>query len=90
MTTTGCIVEERVVNQQYSIPSDREKQLVSLFLAKSENSLQFTRQVQKISAVISYIGGLVGAITAVLFLIKTYTDASLEVAIGLSLFEVKK
>ena len=44
--------------------------------------------MQKISTVISYIGGLVGAITALLFLIKTYTDISLEITIGLNLFEV--
>ena len=43
--------------------------------------------MQKISAVISYIGGLVGAITALLFLIKAYTDISLEISIGLNLFE---
>lgn len=57
-----------------------------IFFSKSENSLTFNRQVQKISAVLSYIGGLIGAITALLFLIKLYTDTSLEVAIGLSLF----
>jgi hypothetical protein len=46
--------------------------------------------VQKISAVFSYIGGLVGAVTALLFLIKSYTDSSLEVTIGLSLFDKEK
>lgn len=58
-----------------------------MYLAKSVNSLIYTRQVQKISAVFSYIGGLVGAITALLFLIKTYTDISLEITIGLHLFQ---
>jgi hypothetical protein len=61
--------------------------LTSIYLAKSKDSLVYTRQVQKISAVFSYIGGLVGAITAVLFLIKSYTDISLEVSIGINLFQ---
>jgi hypothetical protein len=60
--------------------------LATVFLAKSANSLLYNRQVQKISAVFSYIGGLVGAITALLFLIKTYTDSSLEISIGIKLF----
>lgn len=58
-----------------------------MYLAKSENSLVYSRQVQKISAVFSYIGGLVGAVTALLFLVKSYTDSSLEVTIGLNLFQ---
>jgi hypothetical protein len=56
-------------------------------LAKSLNSIVYNRQVQKISAVFSYIGGLVGAITALLFLVKSYTDSSLEISIGIKLFE---
>jgi hypothetical protein len=54
---------------------------------KSHSSLVYTREVQKISVVFSYIGGLVGAITAFLFLVKSYTDSSLEVNIGISLFK---
>ena len=61
----------------------------AVYLAKSDNSLVYNRQVQKISTVISYIGGLVGAVTALLFLIKSYTDNSLEVTIGLNLFQSK-
>jgi len=37
----------------------------------------YDREVLKISTVISYIGGLIGAIAAVLFMFKAYTDSSL-------------
>lgn len=43
--------------------------------------------MQKITAIISYVGGLIGAITILMFFLKTYTDISLEVTIGLNLFE---
>lgn len=81
----GSIVESKAINHPYSIGSGTP--YASVYLAKSVNSLLYTRQVQKISAVFSYIGGLVGAITAVLFLIKMYTDISLEITIGLHLFQ---
>lgn len=84
-TRKGYIVESKAINHPYTIGLGTP--YASVFLAKSVNSLIYTRQVQKISAVFSYIGGLVGAITAILFLIKTYTDISLEITIGLHLFQ---
>ena len=47
------------------------------FIAKSSRSYKYKREVQKISTVLSYIGGLVGAISTVLFIIKAYTNISL-------------
>ena len=40
----------------------------------------------KISAVFSYIGGLIGAMTAVLFVFKTYTENALEINLSMDLF----
>jgi hypothetical protein len=68
-------VEQKAINHPYTVTANVPT--VSVYLAKSENSLMYNRQVQKISAVFSYIGGLVGAITAFLFLIKIYNDSSL-------------
>jgi hypothetical protein len=68
-------VEDKAINHPYGVSGNGS--LASVYLAKSPNSLFYTRQVQKISAVLSYIGGLVGAVTALLFLIKSYTDSSL-------------
>jgi hypothetical protein len=33
------------------------------------------------------MGGLIGAVTALLFLVKTYTDASFEMSIGSVIFK---
>jgi hypothetical protein len=60
--------------------------LATIYLAKSSISLTYHREVQKVAAVLSYVGGLVGAITAFLFLVRSYTDSSLEVTIGINLF----
>lgn len=64
------------MNHPFGI-SDANAPLARVLLAKSTNTLKYSRQVQKISTVFSYIGGLVGAITAFLFLMKSYTDSSL-------------
>jgi hypothetical protein len=80
----GCIVEKKSVNHPYTVSANTA--LAGVVLAKSPNSFIYNREVQKISAVLSYVGGLVGAITAVLFLVKQYNDSSLEVTIGISLF----
>jgi hypothetical protein len=48
-----------------------------VYLTKSPHSYKYKREVQKLSAVLSYIGGLVGAVSALLFIIKIYTDISL-------------
>jgi hypothetical protein len=81
-------VEERAITQPYKFTSSSS--YAGIYLAKSANSLLYTREVQKISAVFSYIGGLVGAVTALLFIVKSYTDSSLEVTLGISLFDKEK
>lgn len=88
LTKTGSIVEDKALSHPFAVTPYAA--LARIYLVRSSNSLTYQRQVQKISAVLSYMGGLVGAITALLFLIKSYTDTSLEVAIGLSLFEMTK
>jgi hypothetical protein len=53
---------------------------------KSEYSISYTRTFQKFADVISYIGGLFGAITAVLLIFKIYCEYSYEMEIGAALF----
>jgi hypothetical protein len=45
-------------------------------IVKSATSIQIKRGVQKISSVLSYIGGFYGALIATLFMIKAYTDSA--------------
>ena len=60
--------------------------LAHIMLSKSPNSLLYKRTVLKISNVISFIGGLVGAITALMFFLKFYTQTALEINMSLDLF----
>jgi hypothetical protein len=78
-------VQTKAINHPFAVTNVTG--YVNLYFSKSSNSLNYQRDVQKISAVFSYIGGLVGALTAVLFLMKTYTDTSLELTIAIALFK---
>lgn len=67
----------------YPITPDNNANYLTFSLAKSPSSLTYTRQVQKISVVFSFIGGLVGALLAGLFIINQYTSFSFEISIAL-------
>ena len=60
---------------------------VNFWIAKSTNSYTYKREVQKVSEVLSFIGGIIGAVSAILFIINIYTDFSFEVAIASELFK---
>ena len=45
-------------------------------LRKDQASITYTRQVQKISEVLSFIGGIIGAILGLLFILNSYTSFS--------------
>jgi hypothetical protein len=49
----------------------------------------YTREVQKLSAVFSFMGGMIGAVSAVLFVIKIYTSLSFEFSIAFEIFKKK-
>jgi hypothetical protein len=61
--------------------------LAKIFILKSPSSITYNRQVQKISAVFSYIGGLIGAVLAVMFMVNSYTSFSLEITIAYEIFK---
>ena len=47
----------------------------------------YVRQVQKIFVVFSFMGGLIGAIMASLFIINTYTSFAYEIALAIDVFK---
>lgn len=59
-------------------------------IVKSSNSIVYNRQVQKISSVFSFMGGMIGAVSAVLFIIKVYTSVAFEISIALEIFRPDK
>ena len=50
---------------------------MGFYVEKSTDSHHYKRTVQKISEVFSFVGGIIGAGTAVLFFLNYYTDFSL-------------
>ena len=63
---------------------------LDLYISKSSDSYTYKRVVQKVSEVFSFVGGIVGACSAVLFFLHNYTDFSLEVMIASTIFRKKK
>lgn len=49
----------------------------------------YTRNVRKISNVLSFIGGIISALLAVLFIMNSYTTFAFEVSIASEIFSAK-
>lgn len=81
----GCMVEDLAVNHNFQ--TNINGTFVTFYLAKSSNSIIYTREVQKASAVFSFIGGMIGAISAVFFIVKVYTNVAFEFSISFELFK---
>jgi len=54
-----------------------------MWITKSANSIFYNREVQKISSVFSFIGGMISAIYTALLVIKIYNNLSFELSIAL-------
>ena len=76
MKEKGFIVEGNPTTQPYE-KSSINTPFVIVGISKSARSLVYNRSYLKLSTIVSYIGGLVGGIIAVLFIVKFYTDCSL-------------
>jgi len=75
------MVENLAVNHPFQ--TNKQGVFVTINLVKSSNSIVYNRQVQKVSSVLSFMGGMIGAISALLFVIKMYTSLSFEISIAL-------
>jgi hypothetical protein len=58
----------------------------SFVFRKSTNRYVYKRSFTKFDTVISYIGGLFGAIIGVLFLMNHYTRTNFEICLGSSIY----
>jgi hypothetical protein len=59
-------------------------------LKKSKDSYIYTREVQKLSTIFSYIGGVVSSFITVLFLLNKYNSFAFEIAIANQIFKLEK
>lgn len=71
----GAILDGSIINRAISIDSIYPI-YAFISIVKSATSIEVRREVQKISSVLSYIGGFYGALIATLFIIKAYTDSA--------------
>lgn len=85
----GFLVSGLPSQYPYYIYNNQTKYF-SFYFAKGDVSTSYNREVQKISSVFSFMGGLIGAIVASLFMINSFTDYSYEVSIALEIFKKKK
>ena len=83
----GFYAESLAVNHPYEYSAGYP--YAGFYVAKATDSRVYTRVVQKVSEVFSFIGGIVGAVSALLFVINKYTDFSLEVMIARVIFRGK-
>jgi uncharacterized membrane protein len=50
---------------------------------KNPADLYYTREVQKVFVVFSFMGGLIGAIMAAMFMINSYTSFAFELTLAI-------
>lgn len=74
----------------FSITPTNNAKYITFGVAKSPKSITYTREVQKISTVFSFIGGLIGALMAGLFIINSYTSFAFEISIAMAVFKKDK
>ena len=67
----GILIEDRMITHPYTT---FRSTYACYYLVKSPTSYSYIRSVQKISTVFSFIGGLISAISAALFILKIYNN----------------
>ena len=61
--------------------------LVEIYFLKSTKSVKFNRAFNKIDAYFSYVGGLVGTIIGLFFIMGPYSEKAYEVSIAKKLLK---
>lgn len=74
----------------YPFGVDNTTSFATFFIMKEPTEEYYVRQVQKIFVVFSFMGGLIGAIMAALFIMNSYTTFAFELALSLQVFKDKK
>jgi uncharacterized membrane protein YsdA (DUF1294 family) len=59
----------------------------TFYIMKDPTQVTYSRAVQKIFVVFSFMGGLIGAVMAGLFIVNSYTSFAYELALALAIFK---
>lgn len=84
----GLYSEQKMSAHYYPL-INTEIAYVYFDIKKSSSSVVYTRNVKKISNVLSFIGGIISAILTVLFIMNNYTAFAFEVSIASELFSTR-
>lgn len=71
----------------YPFTVDNTTSYATFYIMKDPTNLSYNRAVQKIFVVFSFMGGLIGAVMAGLFIIDTYTSFAFELALAIDIFK---
>lgn len=83
-TITGGIV---LLPARISIQEVANNWYGSFIFRKSTDRIVYARSFTKFDTVISYIGGLFGALVGILFLMNHYTRTNFEICLGSSIYD---
>lgn len=75
--------------QHYTIPVVSNT-YVNIVFQKGPNSITYTRSFQKIDDFLSYVGGLIGLVFALIFIMNSYSESCFEISIGSHLFTIDR
>lgn len=67
----------------YPFVISNQTSYASFYIMKDPTQHSYIRSVQKIFVVFSFMGGLIGAVMAGLFIVNTYTTFAFEVALAI-------
>jgi hypothetical protein len=84
LTDKGIFIEDKLIFHPYTT---FQSTYASYYLVKSPTTYTYQRVVQKISTVFSFIGGLISAISAALFILKIYNNLAFEVSLAICIFK---
>lgn len=71
----------------YPFAIENGTSFATFYVMKDPTQVSYAREVQKIFVVFSFMGGLIGAVMACLFIVNSYTSFAYELALALELFK---
>lgn len=83
---TGGIVGQNAIKNRYEVSPD-DTNYCTFFIFKSPNSRNIDRSYVKLDEILSYIGGLFGTLTMLLFVVKVYNNYAFEINLGAVLYK---
>jgi len=96
-TDISILPSESIVSETFTVIPDlftavpflksSLKPYANILFSKATNTVTYTRSFSKVDAYFSYVGGLVGTIIGLIFILQFYTQKAFEISISHRLFK---